>query len=644
MFAKKISESFVEKFRHETPPWGPIGYVTYKRTYARRLETGGTEEFWQTLQRSCNGLLELGAPFTQDDIQELFSYMFNLKGIVSGRALWQLGTDTVRKVGGDSLINCWFVACNEVEAFKFTMNELMLGGGVGFSIMPEEVYQLPPVRFKPKIIRTDSFDCDFIITDNREGWVEFLGRVLDSFYYTGKDLYYCTKAIRPRGAYIKGFGGTASGPEDLVIGVDQIVKILTARFGQHLKPVDVLDIQNLLGQIVVAGNVRRSAELSIGDARDKDYIFAKNWTKHQVPKWRQNSNNSVLANEFDDVPSEFWNGYNGEGEPYGLVNLRNHQRYGRLADGLDYRPDYKVKGVNPCSEISLEPFECCNLAEIFLPNLRDTEEFKKVARVLYMAQKSISAMRYSHPKTNEVIKRNMRLGLGITGYLQSEFEGDESAFTSVYKYLEQYDEYFSGVLGVNKSIKLTTVKPSGTLSLLAGVTPGCHPAYADYYIRRIRFASDDPIVEACRENGYHVEPKVNFDGTNDLSTMVVSFPVKSDDRAVTNAETTAVKQLEVLKFLQTYWADNSVSITVYYKQEELPDIQRWLSENYDSDIKSVSFLLHSGHGFTQAPYEQITAERYMQELDQVKPLKSLGESNSLSSDSLECAGGQCPVR
>jgi ribonucleoside-triphosphate reductase len=641
MYAKKIDNHFVEGFRKQVPPWGSVGYITYKRTYARRLETTGTEEFWQSLTRSCNGLLEIGAAFTQDDIRELFFYMFNLKGIVSGRALWQLGTETVRRVGGDSLINCWFTSLDSVESFKFTMNELMLGGGVGFSILPEHVYQIPAVKFNPIIERVTSFDCDLIITDNREGWVHFLGEIFASFLFTGKPLRYCTACIRSRGALIKGFGGVASGPEDLVIGINQIITILRNRIGQHLRPIDALDVANILGQIVVAGNVRRSAELCLGDASDLDYMYAKNWKKQAIPAWRSKSNNSVLTNNFRDVPPIFWEGYNGDGEAYGLVNLNNHRRFGRLADGLGYRPDLKVTGVNPCSEISLESFECCNLAEVYLPNLKDVAEFMKVSRVLYMAQKAISAMRYSHPKTQEVIERNHRLGLGITGYLQSQFYQDGSAFTNVYKYLEQYDDYYSSVLGVGRSIKLTTVKPSGTLSLLAGVTPGGHPAYSPYYIRRIRFGTGDPLIEKCQANGFHVEPQVDYNGVPDLSTMIVSFPVKSSDEAITNADVTAIDQLENLKFLQTYWSDNSVSVTIYYKQDELPAIKQWLSENYDESIKSVSFLLHSGHGFKQAPYEEISAEQYYQMIETIRPLTDVGEGKM---ESVECEGGICPVK
>ncbi len=646
MFASKIDSNFVESYRNMSPPWGPIGHVTYKRTYARKLfaDAANTEEFWQTLQRCCNGLLEIGAAYSQEEIQSLYHYLFNFKGSLAGRALWQLGTDTVRKVGADSLINCWLVANDEpIEPFTFAFDELMLGGGVGFSVLPEYVYQLPEIKHIPQLIRSTSFDCDFIVPDNRGGWVELLRRMLTSFFFKGARVEYCTGCVRSKGTPIKSFGGVASGPEDLVIGLQQIHKIMSDRYQKKLRPIDVVDINNILGKIVVAGNVRRSAELMLGDSRDSEYMDAKNWKKTTIPPWRSMSNNSVWADDFDNVPSSFWDGYNGDGEPYGLVNLRNHQRFGRISDGLDYRPDIGVRGVNPCSEISLEPYECCNLAEIYLPNLTDADEFVKVAKLLYMAQKAISCMKYSHPRTQEVVSRNHRLGLGITGYLQSDFYEDHSAFTSVYKTLEEFDRYYSSVLGTKPSIKLTTVKPSGTLSLLPGVTPGGHPGFSPFYIRRIRFASNDPIVEACRNNGYSMEPQLESDGKYNMDTMVIDFPVKLPYEAICTKDVTAINQLDNLKFLQTYWADNSVSVTIYYKLEELPAIKNWLSDHYNDSIKSVSFLLHSGHGFKQAPYEEITADSYYSMLEKLQPL-TFSDKGNFEMSSVECEGGQCPVR
>jgi adenosylcobalamin-dependent ribonucleoside-triphosphate reductase len=403
---------------------------------------------------------------------------------------------------------------------------------------------------------------------------------------------------------------------------------------------------NIIGSIVVAGNVRRSAQIALGDVDDKQYLDAKNWSKGNIPNWRAMSNNSVICNDINHLPAKFWNGYNGDGEAYGLVNLQNCQLYGRLADGKEYRPDKDVIGTNPCGEVPLGSQESCNLAEIFLPNIRDGEEFKEVAKLLYMATKTISCLNFIHKGTQDIVSKNHRLGIGVTGFLQAGHLRKEEIFNDVYHSIEQLDKEYSKNLKTKTSIKLTTTKPSGTLSLLPGVTPGVHPAYAPYYIRRIRMSSEDPLVEICRKNWYHVEPARNFDGSFDRNTAVVSFPVKTPEGTICAKDMTAIQQIEWHKWLQTYWADNSVSVTVYYRKEELPEIQNWLKDNYNDNVKTISFLLHKDHGFHQAPYEEITKEQFDEITSKVKPIVRIEDSAEYHElvENLECTKGCCPVR
>lgn len=647
-FVSAISDKFVEKYKDRLPPWGPVGYITYKRTYARRVEgENRTEEWYETVRRAVNGLLKLGGKFTKEEVETLYDKVFNLKCSFSGRALWQLGSKTVDKLGGDSMMNCWHVAVNDpIEPFCFIFDELMLGGGVGYNIQAEYVYEMPKVKFDVDITRRDEKDVDYIVPDNREGWVDLLRRVLTAFFKTGKSFTYSTICIRGKGAPIKSFGGTASGAEDLCGGIEKIVNVLKSRVDKKLRPIDCLDIANIIGSVVVAGNVRRSAQIALGDMSDAQYLAAKNWDKGNVPNWRAMSNNSVVCNEYEHLPNVFWSGYNGEGEPYGLINLTNCRTYGRLADGKGYRPDKKVVGVNPCAEITLESGESCNLAEIYLPNLKDEEEFKVVAELMYKATKVISCLPFIHDMTNEVVRRNHRLGLGVTGFLQApHLMMDQKAFDSVYEHIEKVDKEYSELLGVKPSIKLTTVKPSGTLSLLAGVTSGVHPSYAPYYIRRIRMASSDALVAICKKNGFHVEPQRNFDGTKNHDTMVVSFPIKTPAGTICAKDVTAVQQLEFQKWLQTHWSDNAVSVTVYYRKEELPAIKEWLAKNFDNSVKTVSFLLHSGHGFQQAPLEEITQEQYEELVAKTKPINRIDDKDVTElKDSLECNSGSCPVK
>jgi len=645
-YATTLSKKFVNSYKGLTPPWGPLGYVTYKRTYARMTDEGVTEEWYQTVGRCCQGLLDIGGVFTQREIEQVYDYVFNLKMNFSGRALWQLGTPTVERVGADSLQNCWHVAVNELNTFCFTFNELMLGGGVGYNITPEQVYGLPVVKYGVAVNRSDSSDVDFIVPDNREGWVDLLRKVLNAFFVTGKNLTYSTVCIRPKGQPIKSFGGLASGSEELVSGISQIVAILQGRLHNKLRPIDCLDIMNIIGSIVVSGNVRRSAELAAGSPEDKLFLSAKNWGDYTVPNWRNMSNNSVITNNIAELPDEFWKGYHGHGEPYGLINLDLARSHGRLIDGVDYRPDYNVTGTNPCGEIFLESYEACNLFELYLPNLFSKEEFITAGILGYKVCKSISKYPFSDAKVNEVVSRNQRLGVGITGVLQSKWITEPRSLDTVYEAIEESDVTYSKELGVNESIKLTTVKPSGTLSLLPGITPGIHPAYSAFYTRRVRFASNDPLVSMCKGKGYHVEPVVNLDGTRNLDTSVVSFPIATPKGTILANKVSAVDQLKFQSIAQQHWADNSVSTTCYYRSEELPEIKDYLKENYTDSIKSVSFLLHSDHGFLQAPYEQISHKEYKKAITNIKGMSSVVETSEreLDNGNLECASGACPIR
>jgi ribonucleotide reductase alpha subunit len=624
-------------------PWGPVGYVTYKRTYSRPTKNGKTEEWQDTVDRvvkACREQLNVG--FIPSEEAAVRHMMMNLKGTVAGRFLWQLGTKTVDRLGLPSLQNCAFVVVDApIRPFTWTFEMLMLGSGVGFNIQREHVYQIPKVLKKVKIERKDVNDADFIVPDSREGWVELLQRVLEASFVTGKGFSFATHLIRSKGSPIKGFGGVASGPEDLVWGMLQINEVLNSRAGKRLRPIDCLDMMNIIGRIVVAGNVRRSAQIALGDYDDFEFLRAKRWDLGGIPNWRAMSNNSVICDDVTKLPEEFWEGYKGNGEPYGLINLEAARRMGRTGE-VQY-PDHDVMGFNPCAEQSLANYETCCLAEIYLPNITSKDELYEVARLLYRINKHSLAIKCAVQETEDIVHKNMRMGIGVTGYLQAT-EEQKSWLSGCYNYLRAYDEEYSKAKGFNPSIKLTTVKPSGTLSLLAGVTSGAHPGYSQYYIRRIRMASDSPIVGVCKSHGYHVEFQRNFDGTEDHSTVVVSFPCKFPKGTMLANDMTALDQLEVIKRLQTEWSDNAVSVTIYYRKEELEAIRQWLAENY-INVKSVSFLLHNEHGFDQAPLEEITAEKFAELSAGVKIISSFDSTINLDDmDIADCEGGACPVR
>jgi hypothetical protein len=323
-----ISKQDIKDFK---TPWSTIGYLTYKRTYSRKLsESGlsgdGNEEFVDSTVRVVNACeSQLGCGFTEEEEMRLARYLLELKGSVAGRFWWQLGTHTVDRFGLASLQNCAFTIIDDpVRPFCWTMDMLALGSGVGYNIQKKHVNKLPPVRdwFEaPK--RVDHGGADFIIPDSREGWVKFLGKTLKAAFLSdnpkGGTFTYSTQVIRGKGTPIKGFGGVASGPEDLCWGIQKISEILMARAGQQVRPIDCLDILNIVGQIIVAGNVRRSAQIAIGDVDDIEFLLAKRWDLGNIPSWRAMSNNSVICDDISDLHEFFWQGYEGKGEPLKLA-------------------------------------------------------------------------------------------------------------------------------------------------------------------------------------------------------------------------------------------------------------------------------------------------------------------------------------
>ena len=639
-----LSPEFIANYKNQTPPWGfgGLGEIVYLRTYSRNIEGANRKETWiETLTRIVDGAVEIGVPFSKEEAEQLFDHMFNLRCSVSGRSLWQLGTPLVKKFSGTSLNNCFFTNIEKIEDFELLFDYLMLGGGVGFSVERSKIHDLPKIRAVESITAERSHDADFIIPDSRQGWRELLHKVLESYFITGKSFTYSTILIREFGAPLKTFGGTASGPGALVDGIADICKVFDNRVGKKLRSVDVLDICNIIGRIVVSGSSRRSAQIAIGDPDDVLFLRAKNWGTGNIPGWRSNSNNSIYADSYDEIIPEFWRGYDGTGEPYGLLNRKLARTYGRIGDK---NPDPTIEGFNPCAEIALGDGESCNLATIFLPNVESLKQFTEISRLLYMIQKQVTKLSYPYEKTSSIVNKNSRLGQSVTGILQCEQEKIDW-LAPAYEYLRNFDKSYSAERGWNPSVRLTTVQPSGTLSLLPGVTPGIHPAFAKYYVRRVRFNSVDPLVDACRKRGYKVLWDIGLDGREDHTKYVVEFPCKSPENSVLAANMTAVEQLEWVKKMQTVWADNAVSVTVYYRKEELADIKKWLSENYDDGIKSVSFLLHVDHNFPLPPYEEISEQEYEKLISKIDMSVSLQQGSvDLDLDLDNCATGACPIK
>jgi ribonucleoside-triphosphate reductase len=616
--------------------WSNLAKIVMMRTYSRN--DNGTQESWSNIiDRVIEGNVR-NHNVDEKEINQLKFLANNRKATPAGRGLWFSGAPSHDKIGGSALTNCWFFTLDDWQNYIYAQDLLMLGGGVGASVEHRFVSKLPKVKRDVVILSRNTKDADFIVPDSREGWNKLLEKVLESFFVTGKNFSYSTVCVRGKGVPIKGFGGTSSGPLPLQEMVNKLCGILKSREGRHIRPLDAADILCCIGEMVVAGNVRRSAILILGDSWDKEYLRAKRWDLGLVPSERAMANFSVVCDDIDDLHPSFWKTYEN-GEPFGIVNRVNIEKFGRMGER---KKDYAI-GVNPCAEATLTNGEPCNLQEIYLPNVDNKKEFVEAAVLMHRYGKRVTCEKYHNDINDQAVKKYRRVGTGITGCLQSNLFTPET-LDEVYKEIQKENISYSKELGIEKSIRTTVVKPSGTLSLIGDVTAGIHPAYSRFYIRRVRFSSDDKLIPVLRKAGHVIEPVIRLDGTLDHSTVVVDFYCKAPEGTpVADEDWDMYKQLDVLKMVQKYWADQAASVTVYYKKEELEELKSWLRLNLRY-LKTISFLCHNDHGFKQAPLEAITEKQYN---GGVKKVSEISFDNIVSGEEVEldeCEGGVCPIK
>jgi hypothetical protein len=642
----KLDKSFLDKFRGKQPDWGPLGHVTYKRTYARLIEKEDRkEEFWETLKRVVEGCysiqkehcVRLSLPWSdekaQRSAQKMYEKVWNFKMSPPGRGLWMMGTEFIARHGSMALNNCGFASTGDInlkytKAFEFVMDALMLGVGVGFDTKGAGKIQI-------KEPREGTFT--FIIPDSREGWVEALQLMLEA-YFLGKQVpEYDYSEIRPAGEPIKGFGGIASGPKPLKEMLKDVQQILEKRIGDPIKSIDIIDIMNHIGKCVVAGNVRRSAEIALGDPEDKEFVLCKQ-DKEALYSHRWASNNSVFGKKGMDY-SFIADQIAVNGEP-GIFWLENAKAYSRMKDKPDYK-DKKAAGVNPCGEQTLESFELCCLVETFPSRHESYEEFQETLKYAYLYAKSVTLVNTHWKETNAVMLKNRRMGVSQTGIIEAFVKHGRRTMLewcdNAYEYLKDLDEKYSEWLCIPKSIKITTVKPSGTVSILPGVSSGIHYPHSKYYIRRIRISKNSDLVQPIREAGYTVE-----DDQYSKNSYVVEFPVKEKYFDRGKEDVSIWEQAQNAADYQKYWSDNQVSITITFNKEEAKDIERVL-ECFEDKLKAVSFLPIKDHGYEQAPYEEITQERYEQLTSSLKPL-DLEETHDRAIGEKFCDSDSCEVQ
>jgi ribonucleoside-triphosphate reductase (thioredoxin) len=633
VFSFRLSEDFVTKYAGIPAPFGfsdagsnSLGEITFIRTYSRVKEDGTKERWHEVCRRVIEGMYSVQKNHAKDNrlpwndnkaqksAQEAFQRMFELKWTPPGRGLWAFGTPmTMEKRNSASLQNCAMVSTRDIDRndpgalFAWVMDALMLGIGVGFDTVGNDKNLPIYAPTEPSIT--------YEIPDTREGWVESVRYLLNSFLRPNQSIQeFDYSLIRPLGAPIKGFGGVASGPQPLMDLHTRIRNVIGYRAGETLDSRAIVDIVNLIGTCVVSGNVRRSATLALGAPGDETFINLKNPEifpernsyDPEKPGWAWMSNNSISA-EVGTKYEDYVDLIADNGEP-GFIWLDVARSYGRLADAPDYK-DSRIMGFNPCAEQPLESYELCTLVEVHLNRHESKEDFLKTLKFAYLYGKTVTLMPTHWQQTNGIMQRNRRIGTSLTGIAAF---ADEHGLPVIrewmdegYNTIRKYDHSYSEWLCVRESVRVTTVKPSGSVSLLSGATPGVHwgPG-GEFYLRAIRFGNTDPMLYLFKAAGYKIE-----DDVVSANTSVVYFPVASGHKR-SEKQVSLFEKIGLAATAQKYWSDNGVSVTLSFDKEEEKKFVAPALNMYEGQLKAVSFLPMGNKTYPQQPYTEITREEY----------------------------------
>lgn len=671
LFSFRLTDDFVAGYKQKKPPFGytdavgnSVGEITFLRTYSR-LKADGTKESWaEVCERVIDGMYSLQKDHcktnrlpwndarAQASAKEAYERLFNLKWTPPGRGLWVMGTELVNlHRNSAALQNCAFVSTTEMsknnpaKPFAFLMEASMLGVGVGFDDLGADK--------DFTIYKPSDDEVTYHIPDTREGWVESMSFLLNSYLRPDQATFvFDYSQVRPAGAPIATFGGTAAGPGPLIKLHDHIRKLFDGRAGQKLTRTDIADIGNLIGVCVVSGNVRRSAELLLGRLDDDTFLNLKNAEvfpernsyNADSPGWGWMSNNSVSTTVGQDL-SRIVDGIARNGEP-GVIWLDVSRLYGRLADRPNNK-DWRVAGYNPCAEQSLESYECCTLVETYLGRHETLEDYKRTLKFAYLYAKTVTLLPTHWEETNAIMQRNRRIGASMSGVANfADRKGLpvlRSWMDEGYDTVKYYDNVYSEWLGIRESIKMTTVKPSGTVSILAGESPGVHwTPGGEYFMRAIRFSNEDAMVPLFKMANYRVEPASESPDT----TSVVFFPIKSGARR-SEKDVSIFEKMALAATAQRYWSDNSVSVTISFDAETEKDHVGTVLHMYDGQLKTVSFLPQGNFTYPQMPYTQITQKEYEEAAMKLLPIDFSGIYAGLASDAIGeayCTTDACEIK
>lgn len=624
-----------------------LSEYVYYTTYSRWLDEAGRRETWlETIDRYLTFMREqIGDKLKDKEYDEIREYMVGMKALGSMRLLQFAGKAVASS--NVAAYNCSFIAPSSWQDFAEITYVLMCGTGVGFSIEEQSIGLLPMIKRQ-----TGEKLKTFIIDDSREGWADALAHGMN-VWSAGKDLQFDYSQLRPRGARLKTMGGRSSGPDPLRNLLNFTREKMLTRQGRRLKTIDAHDIICKIGEMVVAGGVRRSALISLSDLDDMEMREAKNGQFYLTSPERSMANNSVAYNEKPTMAQFLDEWVNlakaGSGER-GIFNRGSLKTQLPTRRWKVFEKDKETSGTNPCGEIILKSKQFCNLTEV-VARPEDTEETLmekvRVATILGTYQATLTKFPYLSKEWRENCEEEALLGVSITGQWDCPALRSPVVFRKLKEVAIETNRKYAERFGINRSTCITTVKPSGNGSQLFDSSSGMHPRHAPYYIRRVRVEGHNPIFQMLKDMGVPYHPEVGQD-LQTATTFVLEFPIQSPKSKAFKNDLTAIEQLDYWKMVKENYTEHNPSTTISVSDEEWLDVGNWVYKNWEM-VGGLSFLPRSNHTYRLAPYEEITAEQYAEfagkfpKIDFAKLVLYEKQDNTEVKKELACASGVCEV-
>lgn len=622
-----------------------FGNFIHQSRYARWNSSEERRETWEeTVDRYWLWMSEKFPKLSErPDIREA---IVNKNIMPSMRALMTAGEAADRD--NTCTYNCSYLCLNGPEEMGELTYILMNGTGVGFSVEEDVAHKWPTLP--EEITRTDQV---ITVEDSKEGWANAVTELITNLL-DGNHLTWDMSKVRPAGERLKVFGGRASGPQPLEDVFRFITNLFYNKRGSRLRPVDLHDIACCIGKAIVVGGVRRSAMISLSDLSDIEMAKCKSGNWWDTNGQRALANNSAVYNHKPSMTEflvEWANLYESHSGERGIFN-----RYGakEAMAKTGMRDNSQQFGTNPCGEITLRHKQFCNLTEVVIraeDSTCDIELKIEQATILGTCQSALTHLPYLSEEWKKNSEEERLLGVSLTGIWDNSITYGKISMGQLRQRLKRWRQLTHEVnadwanrIGINPSVAITTVKPSGTVSCLVDSASGIHPRYAKHYIRRVRMDAKDPLCKLMMDQGVPHEPCA----LNPDSTIIFSFPIGAPDSAVTRTDVSAMRHLELWMVYKQCWTDHNPSVTIEYSDDEFMEIGDWVYKNFN-DIQGISFLPRTEHVYKQAPFEPVNEVTYKTACDKMpiirwdKLSEYEKEDNTKASQTFACVGGQCEI-